>query len=354
MKNLISIHNLSKSFGKIKALDNISLEVKKGEVLAFIGPSGCGKTTLLNCISGITEADEGDILLNSKNITNTPIKNRKIGVVFQDYALFDHLDVFGNISFPLKTKVNRRKNIQELAEAMLELTNLQGYENRKISELSGGEKQRVALARALIFEPQILLLDEPMAAIDSILKKQIIKEFQRIQRATSITTMYITHDLEEAMIVADRIAIMNEGKIVQLGKPDHLYSYPMNSFTGKILGDANIYVIKELKSNGGKTVLKISETLEFEISEKNAKKYNATKKQRVLIRPEKVNIIAEEDNSEKQGYISDMEFVGAMSLFQITADNIQINSKMVRQEGYIIGQKVAFDVSKEDIIIIDI
>ncbi len=219
---------------------SVQFEVDENEIVGLIGPSGCGKTTTLRLISGYLTPDAGTILLNGKNIALLPVEKRNIGFVFQDYALFPHMSVAANIAFGPKMRGAQRSDVKKTVNYYLNLVRLEDYHRRSISELSGGEQQRVALARALAPKPDILLLDEPLSALDANLRRHLRREIKKIQKVTRLPTIYVTHDREEALAVSDRIVIMDQGKIIQEGTPDKLYEHPANSFTANFLGSANI------------------------------------------------------------------------------------------------------------------
>ena len=231
MEHELIIHNVSKtSASGSYVLNNINLALPRGSRLSVLGPSGCGKTTLLRMIAGLDTPDSGDILFNGVSILDMPPHKRNFGMMFQDYALFPHLDVFANIAFGLKMKgMPRRKQAPIVAE-MLALTNLKGFERRKVDELSGGERQRVALARTLAPDPRLLMLDEPLSALDRVLRKHLLNQLTQIFSQLDITTIFVTHDHKEAFAAGSQIILMNHGEIVQQGSPDNLIHYPINDW----------------------------------------------------------------------------------------------------------------------------
>ena len=240
---MLRLETVSKHFGKIQAVDSVSLELGQ-ETLALLGPSGCGKSTLLRLVAGLEQVDQGQIVLGNKNLTHVPPQNRGFGMVFQDYALFPHLNVEKNIAFGLtkKTADEKRKRVSEL----LELVGLRDYEKRRIHQLSGGEQQRVALARALAPEPPVLLLDEPLSSLDQTLRENLKQELRRILSQLNIMAIYVTHDQGEAFALANRIAIMRQGKIVQISAQNELYNHPANTWVARFLGHPNLYNAKQL------------------------------------------------------------------------------------------------------------
>ena len=232
----IRIDRVSKRFHEVVAVDDLSLEIERGEFFSMLGPSGCGKTTTLRMIAGFEEVTAGTIRLGEQDVTNTPPYRRDVNTVFQNYALFPHLNVYENVAFGLRRKKMADAEIKRKVGEFLALVELPGYERRKTSQLSGGQQQRVALARALINHPRVLLLDEPLGALDLKLRKQMQLELKRIQTEVGITFIYVTHDQEEAMTMSDRIAVMRAGRIEQLGNPEELYERPATRLRGRLPG----------------------------------------------------------------------------------------------------------------------
>lgn len=238
---IIDLKNITKNYGNNTVIKNLNLYIKRNEFITLLGPSGCGKTTTLNIIAGFEDVNEGSIIFEDKVINNVPPHKRQINTVFQKYALFPHMNVFENIAFGLRIKKLPEKNIKEKVSKMLKLVDLEGYEKRSINSLSGGQQQRVAIARALVNEPKVLLLDEPLGALDLKLRKEMQIELKRIQKALGITFVFVTHDQEEALTMSDTIVVMNEGKIQQIGTPEDIYNEPKNKFVAKFIGESNIF-----------------------------------------------------------------------------------------------------------------
>ena len=239
-KSIIEVSHVSKYFGEKTALDDVSLNVKKGEFVTILGPSGCGKTTLLRLIAGFQTASEGEIRISGKEITQTPPHKRPVNTVFQKYALFPHLNVYDNIAFGLKLKKTPKQTIQKKVKAALKMVGMTDYEYRDVDSLSGGQQQRVAIARAIVNEPEVLLLDEPLAALDLKMRKDMQMELKEMHKSLGITFVYVTHDQEEALTLSDTIVVMSEGKIQQIGTPIDIYNEPINSFVADFIGESNI------------------------------------------------------------------------------------------------------------------
>ena len=241
MKNkLVELVNVSKSFGSTKVLDELCLEVKENEFLTLLGPSGCGKTTTLRIIGGFEKPDSGKVFFDGADITNVPANKRNLNTVFQKYALFGHMTIEENIAFGLKIKNKSDSYIKDKIKYALKLVNLEGFEKRKPTSLSGGQQQRIAIARAIVNEPKVLLLDEPLGALDLKLRQDMQYELMRLKEELGITFIYITHDQEEALTMSDTIVVMNQGYIQQIGTPEMIYNEPVNAFVADFIGDSNI------------------------------------------------------------------------------------------------------------------
>lgn len=243
MKNnpvIIDLQNISVSFDEQKILNSINLQIHDGEFVTFLGPSGCGKTTTLRIIAGFLNPDEGNVIFEGQNINGVPAYKRQVNTIFQRYALFPHLNVYENIAFGLRLKKMKEKDIQEKVREMLELVNLKGFGSRNVNSLSGGQQQRVAIARALAVNPRVVLLDEPLGALDLKLRKDMQVELKNIQQKLGITFIYVTHDQEEALSMSDTIVVMNNGEIQHIGTPTDVYNEPKNAFVADFIGESNI------------------------------------------------------------------------------------------------------------------
>lgn len=241
--NIIELRHISKVYSDngFKAVDDFSLEVKRGEFVTFLGPSGCGKTTTLRMIAGFEMPTSGEILLNGEDISQLPANKRPINTVFQRYALFPHMNIYDNIAFGLKLKKLPKEEIRKKVKRVLDIVDLEGFENRKISTLSGGQQQRIAIARALVNEPEILMLDEPLGALDLKMRQEMQIELKHMHDELGITFIYVTHDQEEALTMSDKIVVLSEGRIQQIGTPEDIYNEPQNAFVADFIGESNIF-----------------------------------------------------------------------------------------------------------------
>ena len=244
----ITLEGISRRYGGKAAVDDISLEIKPGEMLSLLGPSGCGKTTTLRCVAGFELPDAGRVMIGDQDVTRLPAEKRRVGMVFQNYALFPNLSVTGNIAFGLRVAKWDASRTNARVKELLEVVGLTGFENRSVTTLSGGQKQRVALARALAPEPRVLLLDEPLSALDAKIRAELRTELRRLQLDLGITTLLVTHDQEEAMSMSDRVVVMNKGKIEQLGSPRDLYATPATPFVASFVGAMNFLAAEALGS----------------------------------------------------------------------------------------------------------
>ena len=301
-ETIIKIENLAKAFGEKVILDNVSLDIKRGEFVTLLGPSGCGKTTLLRMLAGFMQPDSGTITMEDKDILSMPPHKRPLNTVFQRYALFPHLNVYENIAFGLKLKKVAPKEIDSRVRKALKMVSMTDYEDRDVNSLSGGQQQRVAIARAIVNQPQVLLLDEPLAALDLKMRKDMQMELKQMHEALGITFIYVTHDQEEALTLSDTIVVMSEGKIQQIGSPIDIYNEPVNSFVADFIGESNIL-------NG--TMIKDKEVEfighKFECVDKGFGENTAVD---VVIRPEDIYIVGNVENADFTGVVKSCIFKG--------------------------------------------
>lgn len=280
---IIDLKNISVSFQKDQILHSLNLTIRDKEFITLLGPSGCGKTTTLRIIGGFITPDDGTVLFEGKDITNLPPHKREVNTVFQKYALFPHLNVYDNIAFGLKIKKLSKSEIQAKVTKMLQVVNLRGFEKRDITSLSGGQQQRVAIARALVNNPKVLLLDEPLGALDLKLRREMQLELKRIQQETGITFVYVTHDQEEALTMSDTVVVMKDGYIQQIGTPQDIYNEPSNAFVADFIGESNI--IDGIMIENYKVMF---ENKEFDCVDKD---FGIQKPVDVVVRPEDIEIV---------------------------------------------------------------
>lgn len=332
----IDLKNISKEYGENRVLDNINLYIRKNEFLTLLGPSGCGKTTTLRIIGGFEQPTEGKVIFEGKDITNIPPYERQINTVFQKYALFPHMNVFENIAFGLKIKKVSKKEIKARVQEMLRLVNLKGFENRTIDSLSGGQQQRVAIARALVNEPKVLLLDEPLGALDLKLRKEMQIELKNMQKRVGITFIYVTHDQEEALTMSDTVVVMDKGIIQQIGTPVDIYNEPKNAFVAKFIGESNIVdgIMYEdfVVEFAGRA---------FECVDKG---FDKNEKVDVVIRPEDLEITTT-DEGMITGIVTSVTFKGVHYEIMVQDGDIEwmIHSTIMRPVGTEIGMNVIPD-----------
>ncbi len=283
---IILLKDVKKSFDDSQVLNNINLYILKNEFITFLGPSGCGKTTTLRIIGGFEKPDSGDVCFEGKRINDLPPYQRKVNTVFQKYALFPHMNVYENIAFGLKIKKLDKATINKKVDEMLELVNLKGFQKRSVESLSGGQQQRVAIARALVNQPEVLLLDEPLGALDLKLRKEMQIELKNIHKQTGITFVYVTHDQEEALTMSDTIVVMNSGSIQQIGTPQMIYNEPKKAFVADFIGESNIIKGKMLKDFTVEFANKVFECLD--------KGFSENEEIDAVVRPEDIKLVSEE------------------------------------------------------------
>ncbi|MCX8082540.1 MAG: ABC transporter ATP-binding protein [bacterium] len=308
----IEIKGISKKLGNLEVIKEVSFSVEENEIFFLLGPSGCGKTTLLRIIAGFIPPDSGKIFLNGKDITGLPPSKRNIGIVFQNYALWPHLSVWKNISYGLEVKRYPYRIIQEKVQRILEITKLVPFKDYYPTKLSGGQQQRVALARAIINEPEVLLLDEPLSNLDAKLKDEMRTEIQRIQKETGITMIYVTHDRKEAVSTGTKIAVMNEGKIVEIGSPIELYFQPKNRFTAEFLGEINI-----IRGKVERVIDNYTEVITDEGKFSVDKILPVGKDIEIGFRPENAKISSSESNNIITGNVKDIEYSGETAKIKV-------------------------------------
>ena len=337
-ENIIELKNISKQYEDNTVLDNLSLNIRKNEFVTLLGPSGCGKTTTLKIIAGFETADSGSIMFKNKDISDIPPYKRQLNTVFQKYALFPHMNVYENIAFGLKIKKLSKDEIDKKVKEMLRMVSLSGFEKRSIESLSGGQQQRVAIARALVNEPEVLLLDEPLGALDLKLRKEMQLELKKIQQELGITFIFVTHDQEEALTMSDTIVVMNKGVIQQKGTPEDIYNEPANAFVADFIGESNILdgvMVEDFKV--------IFADREFECVDKG---FEPNEDIDVVIRPEDFKIVKSEKGMLK-GTVKSVIIKGVYYEMVVEENNrtwILHNTKFAE-----VDSEIGLDIYPEDI-----
>ncbi|MEG2893727.1 MAG: ABC transporter ATP-binding protein [Clostridium sp.] len=337
-ENIIELKNLTKVYDSHEALKGINLYVRKNEFITLLGPSGCGKTTTLRLIGGFEAPTSGQILFEGKDIASLPPHRRNVNTVFQKYALFPHLDIYENIAFGLKLKNMDEDLIDTKVKNMLHLVNLDGFEKRDIDSLSGGQQQRIAIARALVNEPEILLLDEPLAALDLKIRKEMQTELKKMQQSLGITFIFVTHDQEEALTMSDTVVVMNNGSIQQIGTPEMIYNEPKSAFVAEFIGESNI-----LNGVMHKDFLVEFMGKEFECLDKGFKEMEDVD---VVIRPEDIKIVESEEGMLK-GIVETVIFKGVHYEMIVNVDGTEFmlhNTDMAP-----VGSKIGLKIDPDDI-----
>lgn len=343
MGSALSVQDVQKTFGRAQALAGVDLEVEQGEFVTLLGPSGCGKTTLLRIVGGFEAPTSGRVIVDGQDITPQPAHRRPVNTVFQRYLLFPHLDVFENVAFGLRIARKSRTEIRSKVDAALELVGLQDYARRKSSELSGGQAQRVSLARALVNEPRLLLLDEPLSALDLKVRVQVQSELRRIHRETGATFLYVTHDQQEAMSLSDRVVVIRSGRIEQTAKPEDLYHRPSTSFVAGFVGDANLLPLDETQSGAASvTVFGTDHRIPVRVP-------GGPGPWSLVVRPEAVRLHPG-GNGGLRGQVVDVAFLGSVVGYEVDVDGVIVRahdtgSDVCRQ--YALGDHVDVELDAE-------
>ncbi len=353
---MVELLHVTKRFGTHEALLDASFEIKAGEFMTFLGPSGCGKTTCLRLISGFDTPTSGQIFIDGKDVTMDPPYRRDVNQVFQNYALFPHLSIYENIAFGLRMKRVAPADITRRVERVVQMTSLTDYVDRKPAQMSGGQRQRVALARAIVCEPKVLLLDEPLSALDAKLRTQMRMELKQLQKKLGITFIYVTHDQEEALTMSDRVAVINAGRIEQIGTVNEIYYKPATRFVASFIGDTNIVEAEILQSDSGKLLCRVEGGLELKINQPDTK---PTSRLLLSLRPEKIRL----HRTDSGGLncfpcrIAMETFKGAMDEFTlVTTSGLELGAILANDgtpgEDFHEGDQVFASIQPEDIHIV--
>ena len=343
MSELIRLENLSKSFGDNVVLNGINLSVSENEFVTLLGPSGCGKTTTLRIIGGFETPDSGAVYFDGRDITNLPANKRHINTVFQNYALFPHMNVGENIAFGLRVSGKTDQYIKDKIKYALKLVNLKGFENRSIDQLSGGQQQRIAMARAIVNEPKVLLLDEPLGALDLKLRQEMEYELVRLKKELGITFIYVTHDQEEALTMSDKVVVMNEGFIQQQGTPEEIYNEPENAFVADFIGDSNIVSGKMIEDK----LVEINGA-EFKCIDGEEQGFKPGKAVDVVIRPEDIEI-KPYGKGIFNGTIISKLFIGVHYEMLVQSEDGKIEWLLQNYDQHEVGEKIGMYVRPENI-----
>lgn len=344
----VSLNNVTKVFGSTTAVDKVTIKIADGELFFLLGPSGCGKTTILRIIAGFYQPDIGELRFDGKEVNNVPPNRRNTGMVFQNYALWPHLTVAENVAYGLNVRGLSAHEKKQRVREILEAVQMEAYAGRMANQLSGGQQQRVALARALVIQPDIILLDEPLSNLDAKLRLELRDEIKRIHRKFNITMLYVTHDQKEALSLADRLAIMDKGKIIQVGSPVAIYRRPINSFVGAFIGEMNFIEGKITSKHIGITEIETPLGILYSSMENVLRPGESVF---CGIRPEGIHL--SELNSQYKVKIESVTYLGEMEQYRLILNDkltwkaVEINPKQVRKEGQMFGM----NISPEDVIV---
>ncbi len=340
----LRLESLTKRFGEVVAVDALTLEVPEGEMLAVVGPSGCGKTTLLRLLAGLEVPDAGAITLGGEPLFSkeqrvlVPPHRRRVGMVFQNYALWPHKNVFENVAYPLHVQGLSKGEVQKEVAGVLSQVRLEGLEERHPDQLSGGQQQRVALARALVMRPRVLLLDEPLSNLDAHLREEMRFEIKRIQRETGVTIVHVTHDQAEAMAIADRIAVMRRGRLVQTGPPRELYEHPRTEFVARFIGVTNLLPCRVVESDGRQAVL-LPDGTAVEIGGLDGPSEGTAL---LSVRPE--DIVLSRDGVGTEGEIAEVVYLGNVVYYTLSGGGVDLRVQAVPGETFEAGERVRFRI----------
>ncbi len=351
---MVSIRGLVKRFSNVSAVAGIDLEVQRGEFVALLGPSGCGKTTTLRCVAGLEGIDEGEIIVDGHSVSTSsasiPPEKRGIGMVFQSYALWPHMTVFQNVAFGLKLKGMNKHEISERVNKILDLVGLSGLGDRGVSQLSGGQQQRVSLSRALVIEPKVLLFDEPLSNLDAVLRERMRFELRQVQQRLGITSIYVTHDQQEAFVIADRILLMHQGKIIQEGKPEEIYNRPRSKFVAEFVGLVNLFEGTVVTNHPTGINVQLATGLELQCDDRS---FSPDQLVNLIIRPEEI-IILEGPTREANVFkakVKRLVFLGSYADAYLQVDGVELRAQVSPPRALSLEQEVNIRISPSKIIL---
>ncbi|HZT19728.1 MAG TPA: ABC transporter ATP-binding protein, partial [Dongiaceae bacterium] len=350
----VELRGVTLGYGNFIAVKRVDLTIDKGSFVTLLGPSGCGKTTLLRAIAGLVNPMAGEIVIKGRRVNEVPIHKRNIGLVFQNYALFPHKTIFDNVGFGLKYRRVERREIAERVKRALDIVRLPGVEQKLPSELSGGQQQRIALARAIVIEPDVLLLDEPLSALDANLREEMRTELKSIQRKVGITTVFVTHDQEEALAMSDKVVVMDHGVVEQEGAPEEVYRQPASRFVANFLGQSNILEAEVETATGDGTVVRLANGAKMSV----ARSAGAVPGQKVeaVVRAHRVIVgpPAAGGRNVFLGKVQSLSYLGGTCAYFIEADGLRFQAiNAIERNMYREGDKVSLSVSPEDCVLLD-
>lgn len=353
--DFLVLNNVSKYYGDFTAVENVNLKIKKGEFVTLLGPSGSGKTTILQIIAGFVQPSEGEVYLMGKPISDIPPNKRNIGIVFQDYALFPHMSVFDNVAYSLNIRKVHKKTIKDEVEKMLDLVQLLPFKDRKPSELSGGQQQRVALARALVFKPDLILMDEPLGALDKNLREHVQLEIKKIQEMLGVTIVFVTHDQEEALVMSDSIAVLSKAKLAQFGTPKELYDHPNDMFIASFMGRNNFLKGRVTTASESEVTVQLNKESTFTKTNDELKVNDDVT---ITIRPENIGITqtvqADDENIYLKGTVANVLFLGdliryVIHVLDIDGEESELHISLGKDSNLIVGEQIYITFRKADV-----
>ncbi|MAZ04457.1 MAG: polyamine ABC transporter ATP-binding protein [Sneathiella sp.] len=355
--SVVSLTNIVKRFGAFTAVHPMSLEIPEGSFITLLGPSGCGKTTTLRMIAGLLDPTEGDITIGGERVNDLPIHKRNLGIVFQNYALFPHKTIAQNVAFGLKYRDVSKADITKRVKDVLELVQLPDVGDRYPAQLSGGQQQRIALARAIIIEPDVLLLDEPLSALDANLREDMRIELKRIQQQTGITTVFVTHDQSEALAMSDLVIVMSEGRVEQVGPPEEVYNNPASEFIARFLGTSNILDARCTAALETSVTLEVPEIGAITLPKDRGRNVQEGEQVKLVIRAEKLNLCpqatAADDRFAIEGSVETVDYQGQAARYFLRVGGVQLQAiNMIETTPFSVGEAVSIRVRPEDCVVL--